>query len=73
MSLSTGRVHVERATRRVVWNMSQAEARDLARWMREELPAGDLALRDADALDVAANELDPKDDAPGIRIGVVLR
>jgi hypothetical protein len=46
----------------VEWRMNPWEARDIARWMEEELHEGDLALEDVKDLRAAANELDGKDD-----------
>ena len=42
----------------VTWTMSADGARDVARFIRENCPAGDMAYRDADALDAAADEID---------------
>ena len=42
----------------VTWTMTAEEARDVARFIRENCPSGDRAYRDADALEAAADEID---------------
>lgn len=42
----------------VTWTMGTDTARDVARFIRENCPAGDMAIRDADVLEAAADEID---------------
>jgi hypothetical protein len=42
----------------VTWRMGTDTARDVARFIRENCPSGDLAVRDADLLEAAADRID---------------
>ncbi len=67
-------VQANRKLNRVVWAMHPNDARDMARFIRENISSSDGANDEANALDDAATELDGRPDyGPGVQIVVVMK
>ncbi len=68
-------IQADRKLHRVVWSMHPNDARDMARFIRENVSSSDLANEEADALDSAAYEVDgaPNYDDPRLQIVVVMK